>query len=113
MFLHLSCTVLITGRYFISHNPFFFRKERRKERRTSQEAHQSLQERVGSVQGERLKYFLFSECTMKLFTNSNNINSLKIQIVAELAGVKIQVVGVAPNGNITFILLTVTKYNFT
>ena len=50
---------------------------------------------------------------MKLFTNSNNINSLKIQIVAELAGVKIQVVGVAPNGNITFILLTVTKYNFT
>lgn len=34
---------------------------------------------------------------MKLFTNSNNINSLKIQIVAELAGVKIQVVGVAPN----------------
>ena len=37
---------------------------------------------------------------MKLFTNSNNINSLKVQIAGEVAGVQIQVVGVAPNGNV-------------
>jgi hypothetical protein len=33
-----------------------------------------------------------------LYTNSNNVNSLKLQLCAELAGVPLQVVGVAPNG---------------
>jgi len=32
-----------------------------------------------------------------LFTNSNNINSLKVQIAGELAGQPLQIVGVAPN----------------
>jgi methionyl-tRNA synthetase len=34
---------------------------------------------------------------MRLFTNSSNVNSLKVQVAAELAGNNLQVVGVAPN----------------
>jgi len=34
---------------------------------------------------------------MRLFTNSNNINSLKVLVAGELAGQTIQVTGVAPN----------------
>ena len=42
--------------------------------------------------------------TMRLFTNSNNINSLKVQIAGELAGQPLQIVGVAPNGNNIYLL---------
>lgn len=34
---------------------------------------------------------------MRLFTNSNNINSLKLCLCADLAGVSLDTVGVAPN----------------
>ena len=37
---------------------------------------------------------------MRLFTNSNNINSLKVLVAGELAGQTIQVTGVAPNGEL-------------
>ena len=43
--------------------------------------------------------------TMRLFTNSNNINSLKVQIAGELAGQPLQIVGVAPNGNNIYVFM--------
>lgn len=39
-----------------------------------------------------------------MFTNSNNINSLKVVVGGEVAGVQLQVVGVAPNGTISTII---------